>query len=237
MILTQNLSKTFGRSQILKNISLEIQKGEIVGILGQNGAGKTTLMRILTSYLVPTAGRAVVAGFDVVKERLSVCRQVGYLPETPPLYPNMNVADYLKFAASLKDVPAKRVGQEVDRVLEECRLKDVRHKTIQILSKGYKQRLGIAQAIIHDPAVLILDEPTNGLDPRQILQVRDLIKSLEQKRTVIVSTHILSEIEQIARRVIVIHNGGIAADKPLKEMTAGTTIEAAFLKLTEGSHE
>ena len=233
MIITQNITKYFGGIQALKDVSFTIGKGEIVGFLGQNGAGKTTLMRILTSYLPASSGEVIIGGKNVAKDSLAVRGKIGYLPETPPLYPNMTVRDYLLFAAQLKDVPAKRQGLQVDKALEECDLKDVQDKTIAILSKGYKQRVGIAQAIINDPEVLILDEPTIGLDPVQIIQVRKLIKNLEYKRTVLLSTHILSEIQQIAHRVLVIRSGEVIADSSLKDLLNenGSNLEEVFLKL------
>jgi ABC-2 type transport system ATP-binding protein len=212
MIKTQNVRKDFGTTQALKGISFEIQKGEIVGFLGRNGAGKTTLMRILTSYLPATSGKVMIDGQDVNRDSLSIRRKIGYLPETPPLYANMTVRDYVTFAARLKDVPVKDVRKQVEKVLDQCYLLNVASKTIAILSKGYQQRVGIAQAIINDPAILILDEPTNGLDPVQIQRMRSLIKNLERERTVIISTHILSEIEQIAHRVLIIRDGLIIAD-------------------------
>ena len=218
MIIAQNVTKYFGGFQALKDISFEISKGEIVGFLGQNGAGKTTIMRILTSYLPATSGKVIIGGEDVAKNSLAIRKKIGYLPETPPLYSNMTPKDYLKFAAQLKDVPVKQQRVQVDKVLENCNLKDVQDKTIATLSKGYQQRVGIAQAIINDPELLILDEPTIGLDPIQILQVRNLIKSLEYKRTVILSTHILSEIQQIAQRVLIIKSGEIIADESLKNL-------------------
>jgi len=221
MIVTQNVTKLFGRFQALRNISFEINKGEIVGCLGQNGAGKTTLMRLLTSYLPATSGKVLIGGMDVSKHSLSIRRKIGYLPETPPLYLNMTVRGYLKFAAQLKDVPPRQQRSQVDRVLGECHLKEVENKTLGILSKGFKQRVGIAQAIINDPELLILDEPTSGLDPIQILQVRQLIQSLKSKRTVLLSTHILSEIEQIAQRVLIIKNGEIIADESVENLLNG----------------
>lgn len=186
-----------------------------MGFLGQNGAGKTTLMRILTSYLPASSGSVMIDGKDISKDSLSIRQNIGYLPETPPLYMNMTVKDYLKFAAQIKDVPANRLNRQLDKVLEECQLGPVKSKTIGTLSKGYKQRVGIAQAIIHEPKLLILDEPTNGLDPIQNLQVRKLIKGLKDERTVILSTHILSEIEQIAKRVLIIKSGQIIVDDAL----------------------
>jgi len=245
MIITKNIAKYFGSFQALRDVSFEINKGEIVGFLGQNGAGKTTLMRILTSYLPATSGTVIIGGEDVAKNSLAVRRKIGYLPETPPLYSNMKVIDYLRFAAELKEVPFKRQRNQIDKVLEECNIKDVRDKTIGILSKGYRQRVGIAQAIIHEPDLLILDEPTSGLDPIQILQVRNLIKDLRNERTVLISTHILSEIEQIAQRVLIIRSGQIIVDESLQTLlkTSGnvqgvqSTLEEVFIKLHSESNE
>ena len=218
MVIAKNVTKYFGGFLVLKDVSFEINKGEIVGFLGQNGAGKTTLMRILTSYLSATSGKITIGGKDISKDSLAVRKKIGYLPETPPLYPSMKVRDYLKFSAELKDVPSKYQSKQIDKVLQECNITDIRDKTIRVLSKGYRQRVGIAQAIINDPDLLILDEPTNGLDPIQILQVRKLIKSLRYERTVILSTHILSEIEQIAQRVLILRAGKIIVDEPLESL-------------------
>ncbi|MFH1856150.1 MAG: ABC transporter ATP-binding protein [Candidatus Omnitrophota bacterium] len=233
MIIVKNVTKYFGGFQALKNISFEIGSGEIVGFLGQNGAGKTTLMRILTSYLPATSGSVVIGGKDIVKNSLAIRGRIGYLSETPPLYLNMTVRDYLKFAAQLKDVAPKLQHTQIDRVLGECNLGDVQNKTIATLSKGYKQRVGIAQAIINDPEVLILDEPTTGLDPVQIIQVRKLIKNLEYKRTVILSTHILPEIQQIAKRVLIIKSGEIIVDETVENLLKKfeLNLEDVFLKL------
>ena len=234
MITTKKITKYFGPFQALKDVSFEINKGEIVGFLGQNGAGKTTLMRILTSYLPASSGSVTIDGKDLSKDSLAIRRKIGYLPETPPLYPNMTVKDYLKFAAAIKDVPANRLNRQLDKVLEECQLQDVRSKTIGILSKGYKQRVGIAQAIIHEPKLLILDEPTSGLDPIQNLQVRKLIKSLKDEHTVILSTHILSEIEQIAKRVLIIKSGQIIVDGALDVLLSkNQSLEEFFVKCHE----
>jgi ABC-2 type transport system ATP-binding protein len=195
-----------------------------VGLMGQNGAGKTTLMRILTSYLPASSGSVMIDGEDITKNSLSIRQKIGYLPETPPLYMNMTVKDYLKFAAEIKDIPSQHVSRQLDKVLEECQLVSVKSKLIGTLSKGYKQRVGIAQAIIHEPKLLILDEPTSGLDPIQNLQVRRLIKNLRNERTVILSTHILSEIEHIAQRVLMIKSGQIIVDDAL-DVVLGKTQE------------
>lgn len=218
MIELKDIKKYFGSFCALDNVSLTAQKGEIVGLLGQNGAGKTTLMRILTTFLHTTSGEVTVAGFDARRQPLKIQEVIGYLPENPPLYPNLSVLDYLKFAARLKGVPGREQATRIDRVLNECMLTDVSRQMIMTLSKGYKQRVGLAQAIIHDPQVLVLDEPTTGLDPVQNAQIRTLIKSLEAKRTVIISTHILSEIEQMAKRVVVIKRGRIIKDDALGNM-------------------
>ncbi|MBF0521616.1 MAG: ABC transporter ATP-binding protein [Candidatus Omnitrophica bacterium] len=231
MIVSKNLSKQFGEFEALKNVSFEIEQGEIVGFLGQNGAGKTTLMRILTAYLPSSSGQAFVGGEDVSLNPLAVHKKIGYLPETPPLYPNMTVKAYLRFAAQLKDVGVKFQKAQVEHVLEECRLEDVQNQVIGTLSRGYKQRVGIAQAIVHEPEVIILDEPTNGLDPIQILHVRELIRKLEHKRTVIVSTHILSEIEQLAKRVLIIKKGEIVVDSNLEKFLIPDDRKQIFVKV------
>ena len=245
MITTKNVTKHFGSFQALKDVSFEISKGDIVGFLGQNGAGKTTLMRILTSYFPASSGTVMIDGDDIARNSLVIRQKIGYLPETPPLYSNMTVKDYLKFAAEIKDVPVNQRLRQLDKVLEECQIDDIKNKTIGLLSKGYKQRVGIAQAIIHEPKLLILDEPTSGLDPIQILQVRNLIKSLRNERTVLISTHILSEIEQIAHRVLIIKSGRIIVDESLETLLktpddaqgAQPTLEEVFIKLHSKSNE
>ena len=238
MISLNNVSKYFGSFQALKKVSFDIKPGEIVGFVGKNGAGKTTLMRILTSYYRATSGSVLIAGEDASKKSLSIRRKIGYLPETPPLYPSMTVQDYLNFAAEIKDVPARDRRRQVDRVLEECQLESVYHKRISTLSKGYKQRTGIAQAIIHEPDILILDEPTSGLDPIQILQLHKLIKGLKNHRVVIISTHTLSEVEKIAQRVLIIKGGEIIIDQQLNTLLLShasnrrgiPTLEDVFVK-------
>ncbi len=215
MIVAQNVSKNYGSHQALNKVSFEIKSGEIVGFLGKNGAGKTTLMRILTAFLPASAGTVTIDGKDVAKSSLEVRKVIGYLPETPPLYPNMTVQDYLRFAAEIKGIAAKQRRHQLHRVLDECQLESVKGRVISTLSKGYKQRVGIAQAIIHQPKLLILDEPTSGLDPVQNQQVRELINNQQQQRTVLLSTHTLSEIEQIAHRVLIIKTGNIIVDDSL----------------------
>ncbi len=215
MIVAQDVSKNYGSHQALDKVSFEIKSGEIVGFLGKNGAGKTTLMRILTAFISASAGTVIIDGKNVAKSSLDVRKIIGYLPENPPLYPNMTVQDYLQFAAEIKGVAAKQRRRQLHRVLDECQLEAVKGRVIATLSKGYKQRVGIAQAIIHQPKLLILDEPTSGLDPVQNQQVRELINNQQQQRTVLLSTHTLSEIEQIAHRVLIIKAGKIIVDDSL----------------------
>ncbi len=211
MITVKDLTKKYARTTAVDQISFEVQKGQIVGFLGPNGAGKTTTMRMLTCFLPPTAGSATVAGFDVLEQPLEVKKRIGYLPETPPLYQEMEVAEYLEFVGKLKGLRSAELRQRVDYVLERCAIGDVRKKLLGKLSKGYRQRVGLAQAIIHDPDVLILDEPTAGLDPKQINETRDLIKSLAGNHTIILSTHILPEVEQTCEQVIIINKGKLVA--------------------------
>lgn len=245
MIVTKHVTKYFGDFPAVQDVSFEIHQGEIVGFLGLNGAGKTTLMRILTSYFPASSGIVLIDGEDMSGHSLAIRKKIGYLPETPPLYTNMTVKDYLQFAAEIKDVPVKQRRNRLDKVLEECQLVNVQGKTIGTLSKGYKQRVGIAQAIIHEPKILILDEPTSGLDPIQILQVRALIKNLRNERTVLLSTHILSEIEQIAQRVLIIRAGQIIVDDSLEVLLSApgtapagaSTLEDVFVRYHQGKHE
>ena len=211
MIKVEGLTKRYARHVAVKNISFEVGKGEIVGFLGKNGAGKTTTMRVLTCFLPPTAGKASVAGFDVLDQSLEVKKRIGYLPETPPLYPEMEIFTYLTFVAKLKGIPANDIKKRVDEVCERTAIHDVKDTIIGKLSKGYRQRVGLAQAIIHNPPVLILDEPTSGLDPQQQREARQLIASLSGDHTIILSTHILSEVEQSCSKVIIINNGEIVA--------------------------
>lgn len=218
MLIARNISRNFGAFQALDNVSFEINKGDIVGFLGKNGAGKTTLMRILTTFLSASSGTVVIDGDDITKHSLAIRQKIGYLPEKPPLYEDMSVLHYLKFAAEIKDVSMKRRQFQVAKTLEECDLEQVKNKKIGTLSKGYKQRVGIAQAIIHEPKLLILDEPTSGLDPMQIQQVLTLIKNQRDQRTVLLSTHTLTEIEQVAQRVLMIKAGQIVLNSTLGEL-------------------
>lgn len=219
MISAKSLCKNFGSLQAVNDVSFEVEKGEIVGFLGSNAAGKTTTMRILTCYFPPTSGTATVAGFDVFSHSLEVRRNVGYLPENVPLYTDMPVDYFLDFVAALKGVPGKERDKKVESAISRCGLEDVAEKNIGSLSKGYRQRVGIAQAIITDPPVLILDEPTVGLDPKQIVEIRNLIKSFGGKSTVILSTHILHEIEKVCDRILLINKGKIIAYDTLPNLS------------------
>src|SRR5262245_9445444 len=219
MIEVENLTKRYGRHTAVDGISFRVEKGEILGFLGPNGAGKTTTMRILTCYLPATAGTARVAGHDVFQAPLEVKRRVGYIPETPPLYPDMSVQDFLTFCAKIKGVPAKERAAKVDEAIARCRVGDVRTKLIGKLSKGYRQRVGLAQAVLHNPEVLILDEPTAGLDPKQIIETRELIKSLGGSHTIILSTHILPEVSMTCGRVVIINKGRVVAEDTPENLT------------------
>jgi ABC-2 type transport system ATP-binding protein len=215
MIQVEGLSKRYGRTLAVDNISFEAGRGEILGFLGPNGAGKTTTMRVLTCFLPPTSGRARVAGYDVLEQPLEVKRRVGYLPELPPLYPELGVTEYLAFVGCIKGVPSSKLKARIEDVTEKCALAEVRKTLISKLSRGYRQRVGLAQALIHEPEVLVLDEPTAGLDPKQIIETRELIHKLGGEHTVILSTHILSEVSATCQRVIIINAGKlVAVDTP-----------------------
>jgi ABC-2 type transport system ATP-binding protein len=211
MIEVEQLTKRYGPTLAVSDVSFEVPKGEVLGFLGPNGAGKTTTMRVITGYLPPTAGRVRVAGCDVVEEPLEAKRHIGYLPENPPVYPDMTVAEYLGFVARIKGVPRRQIKLRRDEVCEKVAITDVQDRQIGKLSKGYRQRVGLAQALIHNPDVLILDEPTASLDPKQIIETRALIKNLAGQHTVILSTHILPEVAKTCQRVVVINAGQIAA--------------------------
>ncbi|MFQ5858804.1 MAG: ABC transporter ATP-binding protein, partial [Anaerolineae bacterium] len=218
MIEVESLTKTYGDFVAIEDVSFRVLRGEVLGFLGPNGAGKTTTMRILTGYMPPTDGRATVAGFDVFHDSLEARRRIGYLPETVPLYSEMTVAGYLDFVAQLRGVDDR--WDRIDRVMDQVDIADRADDLIGQLSKGYRQRVGLAQALVHDPAALILDEPTIGLDPKQIIEVRELIRSLSGERTVILSTHILSEASQLCERVLIINNGRIVAEDTPEQLTA-----------------
>ncbi len=211
MIQVENVTKRYGPTLAVSDLSFEVQKGEILGFLGPNGAGKTTTMRIITGYLPPTEGRVRVAGFDVAEDPLEVKKRIGYLPELPPVYPDMTVTEYLDFVGRIKGVARGDLKKRVDEVSEKTSVTDVRDRQIGKLSKGYRQRVGLAQALIHNPDVLILDEPTAGLDPKQIIETRELIKGLAGLHTIVLSTHILPEVSKTCQRVVVINAGRIAA--------------------------
>ncbi|PYV94983.1 MAG: MFS transporter [Acidobacteria bacterium] len=218
MIKVTELTKKYARNVAVDHISFEVQKGEIIGFLGPNGAGKTTTMRMLTCFLPPSAGSATVAGFDVLEQPLEVKKRIGYLPETPPLYPEMDTTEYLTFVGKLKGLSGSELRGRIDYVCERCAITDVRHKLLGRLSKGYRQRVGLAQAIIHNPDVLILDEPTAGLDPKQINETRDLIKGLAGDHTIILSTHILPEVEQTCQKVMIINRGKLVATDSVQNL-------------------
>ncbi len=211
MIEVTNLTKYYGEVRGIDNISFSIGRGEIAGLLGPNGSGKTTTMRILTCFFPPTRGSARVAGYDVVTQPIEVRRRIGYVPETVPLYPDMKVAGYLSFVAEAKRMNPRQKKARIGAIMERCGLVEVAHRLVGNLSKGFRQRVGLAQALINDPEVLILDEPTIGLDPRQVAEIREFIKSLAGERTIILSTHILPEVSMTCERVIIIHEGQIAA--------------------------
>ncbi len=221
MIEVQHLTKRYGRVTAVEDVSFRVERGEILGFLGPNGAGKTTTMRILTGYMPATAGKALVAGFDVFDQPLEAKRRTGYLPETPPLYPDMTVREYLTFVASLKGIPGRDRRTRVTSAMERTRVADMAERHCGKLSKGYRQRVGLAQAIIHNPDVLILDEPTAGLDPKQIIETRQLIKELAGDHTIILSTHILPEVAQTCQRVVIINHGKVVAIDTPDNLTAG----------------
>ncbi len=220
MISVKDLTKRYARTIAVDQISFEVVKGQIVGFLGPNGAGKTTTMRMLTCFLPPSAGTAQVAGFDVLEQPLEVKKRIGYLPETPPIYPEMETAEYLKFVGKLKGLSGAKLQKRVDYVCERCAVVDVKKKLLGKLSKGYRQRVGLAQAIIHNPDVLILDEPTSGLDPKQINETRELIRDLAGEHTIILSTHILPEVEQTCEQVVIINKGKLVATDSVKNLQA-----------------
>ena len=220
MIEVQHLTKRYGRVTAVDDISFRVERGEIFGFLGPNGAGKTTTMRILTGYMPATEGKAIVAGFDVFEQPIEAKRRTGYLPETPPLYPDMTVLEYLDFVAKIKGVPAAGRRERVRAAMDRTRIADMGNRLCSKLSKGYRQRVGLAQALIHNPDVLILDEPTAGLDPKQIIETRQLIKDLAGDHTVILSTHILPEVSQTCQRVVIINKGKVVAVDTPDNLTA-----------------
>ena len=238
MIEVENLTKRYRDRSAIEGLSFRVNEGELLGFLGPNGAGKSTTMKILTGFLPPSSGTAKVAGFDVFENPLEVKRRIGYLPETPPLYPEMTVRGYLKFVASLKRLPGRGLKAEVDRVAGLTGVTEVMDRVIQNLSKGYKQRVGIAQALLGSPPVLILDEPTEGLDPSQRAEVRSLIKGLAGKHTLILSTHILPEVTMTCEKVLIINQGKMVAYDEIQKLTSvhgqseNVSLEEVFIKLT-----
>jgi len=220
VIEVQHLTKRYGRITAVDDVSFRVERGEILGFLGPNGAGKTTTMRILAGYMPATEGKATVAGFDVFDQPIEAKRRTGYLPETPPLYPDMSVVEYLTFVAKVKGVPPTERVQRIKAVMDRTRIADMANRLCAKLSKGYKQRVGLAQALIHNPDVLILDEPTAGLDPKQIIETRQLIKELAGNHTIILSTHILPEVSQTCQRVVIINKGHVVAIDTPDALTA-----------------
>ncbi|MGD9706849.1 MAG: ABC transporter ATP-binding protein, partial [Candidatus Delongbacteria bacterium] len=212
MISIRNVSKNYGQINALKNFSAVINKGEITGILGPNGAGKTTLLKIITCYMYPTEGNVIFDEYDIWSNSLKIREMIGYLPENAPLYSDLTVVDYLKFVADIRNIPKTAVMERIRAVSDLCDIRSVAYKRIDALSKGYRQRVGLAQALIHDPEILILDEPTSGLDPNQILEIRDLIMRLGKEKTILFSSHILQEVQAVCDRAIIINRGEIVAD-------------------------
>ncbi len=227
MIEVHNLTKNYGDRAAIQGLNFSVKKGEVVGFLGPNGAGKSTTMKIITGYMAPSDGQVKIAGFDVFEEPLEVKRRIGYLPETPPVYHDMFVSDYLRFVAHLKNVEKSRVQSLVESALEKTGLKDVRNRLIGNLSKGFKQRVGLAQALVSDPEILVLDEPTVGLDPKQVAEMRQLIRQLKGQHTIILSTHILPEVQASCEKVIIINAGKIVAED---------TLDGLSRRMTSGGH-
>src|SRR6202171_1644556 len=229
MIEVKNLTKVYGNFVAVKDVSFKAESGSILGFLGPNGAGKTTTIRIITGYMPATAGTVLIDGLDIFSQSHEARRKIGYLPKTPPLYPDMRVEAYLRFVAKLRSVPRAKIQSALDHVLEVCGLTDMAHRICGQLSKGYRQLVGLAQALIHDPPVLVLDEPTIGLDPRQIHEIRGLIHELAGNRTVVVSTHNLPEVAQICDRVVIINAGRVVLEESLGSLPAGKSLEDVFL--------
>ena len=232
MIEIKHLTKKFGNTQVLDDISLEVQKGEILGFLGPNGAGKSTTMKIITGFWSPSSGSVKIDGLDVVKNSIETRKKIGYLPETVPLYDDMRVYEYLKFIAEIRGIDKDKIKDRIKKVVNDCGLSKVLRKPIEELSKGYRQRVGLAQAIMHEPDILILDEPTTGLDPNQITEIRDLIKEIGKEKTVIFSTHILGEVSATCDRVIIINNGKIVVEgKPSELAKKAGAKELIYVKI------
>jgi ABC-2 type transport system ATP-binding protein len=237
MIEARGLTKYFGPFVAIKDISFSIPEGQIVAFLGPNGAGKSTTMKILSGYLAPSAGSASIAGFDVRTERLRASHRLGYLPENGPLYNDMTPLELLGFFGEARGMPARRMRERVDVVVEQCALREVLEKPIGKLSRGYRQRVGLAQALLHDPEVLVMDEPTAGLDPNQIRDFRDNIKVLGMTKTVLISTHILQEVDAVADRVLLVNDGQLLFDGAPDDLREGGSLEQPFYRLTGGGRE
>jgi ABC-2 type transport system ATP-binding protein len=234
VIEVSNLIKKYGDFTAVQGISFKVEKGESLGLLGPNGAGKSTTMKILSAFMPATSGSVRVAGFDVFEEPFEVKKRVGYLPENPPLYLEMRVREYIEYVADLKHLEKARKKERVDYVIDRCGLGDNQKRIIATMSKGFKQRVGIAQALVHDPEVVILDEPTVGLDPVQIVEIRNLIKDLAGNHTVILSTHILPEVVMTCRKVVLINHGKVMVDDTVDTLTRGDSLEQAYLKIVTG---
>lgn len=230
MIEVMDICKSYGHFEAVKGLNFSVAKGDVLGLLGPNGAGKTTTMRLLTTFLAPTSGTARIGGFDILTDPHQVRRLLGYLPEVPPLYPEMRVGDYLRFCGLLRGISRNQIKGYVERVVERCALNSVYMKLCSHLSRGFRQRVGIAQALIHEPQIVILDEPTAGLDPNQIVSMRKLIAGLGADYTVIISTHILKEVEETCRSVLVISEGKVAVQGVLSEITQGKNLEQFYLE-------
>ncbi len=231
-IVIKNISKVYGTQKALDNVSLSIGEGEIVGLLGPNGAGKSTMMKILTCFIPPTEGSAEICGYDIFEHQMEIKRSVGYLSEQNPLYYDMYVREFLLLVAGIHKIERKLRKTRVEEVIALTGLEKEANKKIGTLSKGYKQRVGLAQALIHDPKVLILDEPTTGLDPNQLVEIRNLIKQIGQSKTILLSTHIMQEVEAVCSRVIIINNGRLVADDETKQLSAGGSLEKKFREIT-----
>lgn len=231
-IIVKNLTKVYGKQKALNDVSLSIEDGEIVGLLGPNGAGKSTMMKILTCFIPPTSGDVKVYGYDIFDNPMEVRRSIGYLPEQNPLYYDMYVREFLLFVAGIHRIEKKLRRERVEEIIELTGLSKEVNKKIAALSKGYKQRVGIAQALIHDPEVLILDEPTTGLDPNQLVEIRNLIKQVGKTKTVLLSTHIMQEVEAVCSRVVIINNGRLVADDETKHLAEGGSLEKKFREIT-----
>jgi ABC-2 type transport system ATP-binding protein len=229
MIEVRNLTKRFGDLVAIRDISFTAATGQVLGFLGPNGAGKTTTMRVITGFMPATTGTVKVAGYDIFDDSYEVRKRIGYLPESPPLYNDMTVVTYLRFVAKIRGIAKAQLTDSLDRVLHTCGLAEVSDRVVGHLSKGYRQRVGLAQALIHDPSVLVLDEPTIGLDPRQIIEIRTLIRQLAGERTVILSTHILPEVQQLCEKVVIINRGHIVVEDLLPNLTQTMSLEQVFL--------